>query len=77
MPKYKNIIVERETQKLILLGGAGKIMKEIGQEARREIEKLTGRDSFLELWVKVRKDWRKKEFDLNNYGFKLPKKKQR
>ena len=67
-----NIMVERETQKLILLGGG--ILKEIGQDARREIEKLTGRPAYLELWVKVRKDWRKKEFDLNNYGFKLPKK---
>ncbi|MGI8908892.1 MAG: GTPase Era [Candidatus Sumerlaeaceae bacterium] len=68
------IIVERDSQKGILIGKGGEVLKQIGQDARREIEKTTGRPAYLELWVKVRKDWRKKEFDLNQFGFKLPKK---
>jgi GTPase len=71
------IYVERETQKGILIGAGGRVLKTIGQEARHSIERMTGRPSFLELWVKVRKDWRKKEFDLANFGFKAPRKKKR
>jgi GTP-binding protein Era len=67
------IVVERDSQKGILIGKGGQVLKDIGQDARREIEKTTGRPCYLELFVKVRKDWRKKEFDLNNFGFKLPK----
>lgn len=67
------IVVERDSQKGILIGKGGEILKRIGQDARREIEKTTGRPAYLDLWVKIRKDWRKKEFDLNNFGFKLPK----
>jgi len=67
------IYTERDSQKGILIGEAGRVLKDIGQDARRAIEKLTGKPCFLELWVKVRKDWRKKDFDLNNFGFKLPK----
>lgn len=70
------IIVERDSQKGILIGEGGRVLKQIGQDARREIEKVTGRPSYLELWVKVRKDWRKKEYDLNSFGFKLGKKKR-
>lgn len=68
------ITVERDSQKGIVIGEGGRVLKQIGQDARREIEKITGKPAFLELWVKVRKDWRKKEFDLSNFGFKLPKK---
>lgn len=67
------IYTERDSQKGILIGESGRVLKDIGQDARRAIEQLTGKPCFLELWVKVRKDWRKKEFDLNNFGFKLPK----
>jgi GTP-binding protein Era len=67
------IYTERDSQKGILIGEGGRVLKDIGQDARRAIERLTGRPCFLELWVKVRKDWRKKDFDLNNFGFKLPK----
>lgn len=69
------IYVERDSQKGILIGGGGQMLKKVGQEARKEIEQLTGRPAFLELWVKVRKNWRKSEFDLNNFGFKQGKKK--
>lgn len=67
------IYTERDSQKGILIGQSGRVLKDIGQDARRAIERLTGKPCFLELWVKVRKDWRKKDFDLNNFGFKLPK----
>ncbi len=70
------IYTERDSQKGILIGEGGRVLKDIGQDARRSIETLTGKPCFLELWVKVRKDWRKKEFDLNNFGFKLPKAKK-
>jgi GTP-binding protein Era len=67
------INVEHDSQKGIVIGEGGRVLKQIGSDARREIEKITGRPAYLDLWVKVRKDWRKKEFDLNNFGFKLPK----
>lgn len=67
------IYTERDSQKGILIGQGGRVLKDIGQDARRAIERLTGKPCFIELWVKVRKDWRKKDFDLNNFGFKLPK----
>ncbi len=69
------IYTERDSQKGILIGQGGRVLKDIGQDARRAIEHLSGKPCFLELWVKVRKDWRKKDFDLNDFGFKLPKRK--
>jgi len=71
------IVVERDSQKGIVIGDGGRVLKAIGSDARREIERITDKPAFLELWVKVRKDWRKKEFDLNNFGFKLSKQKKR
>lgn len=59
------IIVEQETQKRILIGAKGSMLKKIGTEARREIENLAGRKVYLELQVKVIKDWRKKSKDLD------------
>jgi len=70
------IYVERESQKPIIIGKNGQLLKRIGTEARQDIEKLTGRPAFLELWVKVRKNWRKNEFDLKNFGFKARRKKR-
>lgn len=70
------IYVERESQKPIIIGKNGLLLKRIGTEARQDIEKLTGRPAFLELWVKVRKNWRKNEFDLKNFGFKARRKKR-
>jgi GTP-binding protein Era len=64
-----NIFVERETQKGIILGHRGAMIKRIGQDARREIEDLLGTKVFLELWVKVRKKWRRDEKELRRLGY--------
>lgn len=56
-----NILVEREGQKGIIIGKGGMRLKEIGKDARLEIEKLTGKKVYLELWVKVRGKWRNDE----------------
>lgn len=71
-----NIFVERESQKAIIIGEGGQMLRRIGQAARREIEnQLTGHKVYLELWVKVRKNWRKKEEELRWLGYALPRKK--
>ena len=64
------IIVERDSQKGIVIGKQGSMLKEIGQRARLDIENLLGSKVFLELWVKVQKDWRNKALHLRDYGFK-------
>lgn len=64
------IIVERDSQKGIIIGKGGKMLKQIGTKARRDIELLLGDKVFLELWVKVQKDWRDKAHYLNDYGYK-------
>ena len=64
------IIVERKSQKAILIGKGGKALKEIGQLARNEIEALLCRTVFLELWVAVREKWRSKDLFLKEFGYK-------
>jgi GTP-binding protein Era len=64
-----NIIVERESQKGIVIGDAGTGIKEIGSRSRRDIESFLGRGVFLELFVKVRKDWRENESHLKSFGY--------
>lgn len=64
------IIVERKSQKGIIIGKGGKMLKKIGTRARRDIEVLLGDKIYLELWVKVQKDWRDKQFYLKDYGYK-------
>jgi GTPase len=64
-----DIIVQRETQKGILLGEGGKMIRQLGTEARREIEAFIGRKVFLELFVKVRPKWRDNEWQLREYGY--------
>ncbi|MDE3839648.1 GTPase Era [Bacillus methanolicus] len=64
------VIVERDSQKGIIIGKQGKMLKEIGQRARVDIENLLGSKVFLELWVKVQKDWRNKISQLRDYGFR-------
>ena len=71
-----NIFVERDTQKGIVLGRGGSMIKRIGREARREIESLLGTRVYLELWVKVRKKWRKDEKELRRLGYALSPKKE-
>lgn len=63
------IITERSSQKGILIGKQGNMLKKIGQEARVEIEELLGEKVYLEIWVKVQKDWRNKQSLLTQYGF--------
>lgn len=63
------IVVERSTQKGIVIGKQGSMLKKIGSDARRDIERLLGNKVYLELWVKVQKDWRNKDRYLNEYGF--------
>ena len=64
-----NIYVERDSQKGIIIGKQGKMLKEIGIEARKEIESLLGIQKYLELWVKVKDDWRKKKPFLKELGY--------
>ncbi len=65
-----NIYVEREGQKGIIIGKGGARLKTIGTNARLEIEKLLGTKVFLELWVKIKKDWRSSERILKELGFR-------
>ena len=70
-----NVFVERDTQKAIILGRGGEMIKRIGRDARREIEDLLGTRVYLELWVKVRKKWRKDDKELRRLGYALPPRK--
>ena len=63
------IYVERETQKGMIIGKNGRALRSIGKEARPEIEELIGKPVYLELWVKVRKNWTKHENDLRQLGY--------
>ena len=63
------IYVERESQKGIVIGAKGALLKEIGALARKDIEALLGSKVYLDLWVKVKKDWRDREGILRNFGF--------
>ncbi|MBP1992844.1 GTPase Era [Paenibacillus eucommiae] len=64
------IFVERDSQKGIIIGKQGALLKEIGQKARHDIEALLGSKAFLELWVKVKKDWRNQDRVLRDLGFR-------
>ncbi|KUP06020.1 GTPase Era [Bacillus coahuilensis p1.1.43] len=64
------IMVERDSQKGIVIGKKGALLKEIGQRARIDIENLLGSKVYLELWVKVQKDWRNKMSQLRDFGFR-------
>jgi len=71
------IFVERESQKGIVIGEGGKMMKQIGSSARKEIEEMGGRPVFLELRVKVLKDWRNDENAMKRLGYRIDKKKRK
>ena len=64
-----DIVVERDSQKAILIGKGGRALKRLGQAAREEIEAFLGRGVFLQLFVKTRADWRDREGHLREYGF--------
>ena len=64
------IIIERDSQKGIIIGKGGSMLKKIGTQARKDIEKLLGDKVYLELWVKVQKDWRDKQVYLTDFGYR-------
>ena len=64
-----DIILQRETQKGIVLGHEGQMIKKLGTLARKDIEEFIGRKVFLELFVKVRPKWRDNEIHLREYGY--------
>ncbi|EOT44172.1 GTPase Era [Enterococcus columbae] len=64
------IVIERDSQKGIIIGKGGAMLKKIGTQARKDIEQLLGDKVFLELWVKVQKDWRDKQTYLTDYGYR-------
>ena len=65
-----DIIVNRKTQKAIIISDKGKMIKEIGMTARKDIEEFIQEKVFLELFVKVRPKWRDNELQLKEYGYK-------
>ena len=64
------ILIERDSQKGIIIGKGGSMLKKIGTQARKDIEKLLGDKVYLELWVKVQKDWRDKQVYLTDFGYR-------
>ena len=65
------IYVERDSQKGIIIGKGGKMLKQVGIAARKDIETFFEKKVFLELYVKVEKDWRNKESKLKTFGYQL------
>jgi GTP-binding protein Era len=65
------IIVERESQKGIIIGNQGNALKKVGTMARKDIERFFDKKVFLELFVKVEKDWRNRDALLQSFGYKI------
>ncbi|MCL5677496.1 MAG: GTPase Era, partial [Firmicutes bacterium] len=65
-----NIFVERDSQRGILIGEGGQMLKEVGRLSREEAEALLGSRLYLDLWVKVKKDWRDREDLLRQIGYR-------
>jgi GTP-binding protein Era len=65
------IIVERDSQKGIIIGDQGKAIKKVGSMARKDIERFFDKKVFLEMFVKVEKDWRNRDNLLKSFGYKL------
>ncbi len=63
------IFIERDSQKGIIIGKRGSMLKEIGTRARKDIQNLLGSKVYLELWVKVKEDWRNTPYHLGNFGY--------
>jgi GTPase len=63
------LFVERESQKGIVIGQGGSMLKQIGTAARQQIESMSGRKVYLKMRVKVRKNWRNDEASLRLFGF--------
>ncbi|MEI6157090.1 MAG: KH domain-containing protein [Atribacterota bacterium] len=66
------IYVERESHKGILIGDKGKMIKKIGQEARKDLQLFLGKKVYLDLWVKTLINWRKKSEVLKRWGYQSP-----
>ena len=64
------IMVERDTQKGIIIGHKGTALKRVGMEARKDLEKFFGKKIFLDLYVKVNKNWRSSSSQLKRFGYK-------
>jgi GTP-binding protein Era len=64
------VYVERDSQKRIVIGKHGAVLKEVGLKARQEIENLLGSSVYLDIWVKVKTDWRNKAAALSEFGYK-------
>lgn len=73
MQIFASIIVEKDSQKGIVIGAGGRRIKEIGSRARVDIERLLGQHIYLELQVKVNPDWRNEPASLKTYGYKYEK----
>ena len=67
-----NLFVERNSQKGILVGDGGTAIRELGRSSRKKIEEFIGRRVYLELRVKLRPKWRRREKDLGRFGFRVP-----
>ncbi len=65
-----NIYCEKSTHKGIIIGKNGEMLKKIGQSARTDIEKMVDKKAYVELWVKVKDDWRNNNFLMKEFGFK-------
>jgi GTP-binding protein Era len=65
------IMVERDSQKGIIIGHQGKAIKKLGTMARKDIEKFFDKKVYLELYVKVEKDWRDRDNILRSYGYRI------
>lgn len=63
------IVCERDSHKRIIIGKQGQMIKDIGSKARYDIERLLGSRIYLNLWVKIKKNWRDSDFLLKNYGY--------
>ena len=68
------IYVERESQKGILIGKSGSLIRTIGTASRKDIQEIVQHPVYLELWVKVAKNWKKNDFDLKRFGYSVPPK---
>ena len=71
------VFVERNSQKGIVIGEGGRMLKAIGSDARKEIEEMGGRKVFLELRAKVLKDWRNDENAMQRFGYRIGRKKKK
>lgn len=67
---YATIYCEKSTHKGIIIGKNGEMLKKIGTMARQDIQKMLDKKVYLELWVKIKNDWRNSDFLIKNFGYK-------